>query len=165
MDYTEISPVVKITRHATCPWCQAASESPVDHLIEQETQTVWYCDNCGESYGLMFHLGKMWTAKVPNRRCDDIAILLRHDDIGLIVKGMEFSDSPGGHAYFYDEGTCPTNYLKDVIRIIDLKTDDTDPHGIFKFVGTRPYSPALDDPNLSASDLAAFLSQFKIDRV
>jgi len=39
--------------------------------------------------------------------------------------------------YFYNEHTCPTNFLRHVIRIIDAEGDD-DPHGIFQFVSEKP---------------------------
>lgn len=39
---------------------------------------------------------------------------------------------PGSEAYFYDEHTCPTNWMRDVIAVIS--DGDEDPHGFATFV-------------------------------
>lgn len=48
------------------------------------------------------------------------------------------------HRYFYEEYTCPTNWFGDVCAIMVGK--DSDPHGLFEYVGERDGSPP-DDPN------------------
>jgi hypothetical protein len=41
-----------------------------------------------------------------------------------------------GDAYFYDEYTCPSNWLGDVEVVI--QGDSTDPHGIAQWVASIP---------------------------
>lgn len=48
------------------------------------------------------------------------------------------------HRYFYEEHTCPTNWLRDVFAI--QAGSDSDPHGLFEFVAARD-GEAPDDPN------------------
>jgi len=157
-DMAEIQPVYETKRYSVCPWCNSKG-SPVDHLIDGKFDTTWYCDRCGESYALKFDHGRMWIGKVPGRRSEKTLVLLRHGSIGLIVEGLKHSEDPtcSGNAYFYNEHTCPTNYLKYVKRVIDLKTGDTDPHGIFQYVCTRPYDERIEDLNLSDEELAKLI--------
>ena len=39
--------------------------------------------------------------------------------------------------YYYEEHTCPTNYLR-AEMVIEADTMDDDPHGIFEFVDVFP---------------------------
>ena len=71
------------------------------------------------------------------------------DPIYLVVKGMrmESPDKPKTEEehrehsrYFYEEHTCPVNYLRDTLSVIHgnpWKCDD-DPHGLFKYIGEVP---------------------------
>ncbi len=161
---TEVKPVPVTQHYVPCPWC-GANSGTVDHLLNQNTETRWYCDACGEKIALTFKDGRMFTGKVPGERKSKTLVLLRNGDIGLVVEGMSFEDNPsGGDAYFYNEHTCPTNYLKHVKVIIDLKRGDTDPHGIFQFVAVRPYDARIEECNLSDEELAKIigLDQFQL---
>jgi hypothetical protein len=57
-----------------------------------------------------------------------------------VIEGMYFNGEfdIDNKRYFYEEHTCPTNYLG-VEMVVDLNDGDTDPHGIFEFVGAIPY--------------------------
>ena len=46
--------------------------------------------------------------------------------------------------YFYNEHTCPTNFMPDVIGV---RTDDgdTDPHGLFAYVKTEPWTAKVEE--------------------
>ena len=57
-------------------------------------------------------------------------VLLKRNGIYLVVNGY----GNGNDAYFYNEHTCPTNYMQDVEAVIYEK--DADPHGVFEWVAT-----------------------------
>ena len=57
-------------------------------------------------------------------------VLLKRNGIYLVVNGY----GNGNDAYFYNEHTCPTNYMDCVEAIIYEK--DADPHGVFEWVAT-----------------------------
>ena len=57
-------------------------------------------------------------------------VLLKRNGIYLIVNGH----GNGNDEYFYNEHTCPTNYMQDVEAVIYEK--DADPHGVFEWVAT-----------------------------
>lgn len=162
---TEVKPVAVTKHHVPCPWC-GGNASTVDHLLNEKhaTETQWACDACGEKIALKVKDGRLWTGKVRGERTYKTLVLLRHGDIGLVVEGMAFEDHPGSPESYYDENTCPTNYLKHVKVIIDLKRNDTDPHGIFQFVAVRPYDPRIEECNLSDDELAKIigLDQFQL---
>ena len=40
--------------------------------------------------------------------------------------------------YFYNEHTCPTNYMTEVVKVIS-EDGNEDPHGIFAYVKTEPW--------------------------
>jgi hypothetical protein len=54
-----------------------------------------------------------------------------------VVEGIHHEDEDDSHRYYYNEGTCPTNYLG-VLKVFDDEGDD-DPHGIFEFVKCDPW--------------------------
>ena len=58
-------------------------------------------------------------------------VLLKRNGIYLIVNG--YGDKEHDQ-YFYNEHTCPTNYMGDVEAVIYEK--DADPHGVFEWVAT-----------------------------
>ena len=124
----------------------------VHHLIDGELTTwgTWFCDDCGEGHRGVAGNGVV-SAELTGTRVDHPAVLLKLNpeagDVYLIVRGhywpghnngapmpeKPFTDK--GQRYYYDEGTCPTNYLKDVITIMHTgKYPSADPHGVFEYV-------------------------------
>jgi hypothetical protein len=65
-------------------------------------------------------------------------ILLKRGPLLLVVKGENYSDFEPNHEYHYNEHTCPTNYLRRTVMLIDLETLDTDPHGAFTYITNAP---------------------------
>ena len=49
---------------------------------------------------------------------------------------LQYENKPD-FTYWYNEHTCPVNYLK-CTGVIDLETGDIDPHGIFKVRSVIP---------------------------
>jgi hypothetical protein len=62
--------------------------------------------------------------------------------IYLVVKTKRYSDDDG-LAYFYNEHTCPTNWIGDVEAIIF--EGDSDPHGVAQFVRRVDLPSSVDD--------------------
>ena len=147
---------VKATRitklHLPCPSCTKPAGT-IDHLKGHDVESMWYCDHCGSQIAFKLKNGNLQTA-LTGERVDKTLVLLREDNIGLIVEGMRFLHKDGTNdtsmvendAYFYDEHTCPTNYMRHVKAVIDLGNADVDPHGIFRYVCTLPWEPSIEEP-------------------
>lgn len=126
-----------------CPNC-GSPEFSHGHLKPGMSFGPWYCDGCGcavrgkaQEDGVDIERTGEWKAKT--------LVLLRLDvptqqdkQIHIVVQGMLFykdGQNPEGllfkqqglDAYFYDEHTCPWNYLRVPIK----EGDNTDPHGLF----------------------------------
>lgn len=147
LEMTEVKPIAVTQHYVACPWCGKNTESTIDHLLDNEdTQVRWYCHACGEKIAIRFKAGKVFVGKVPGAKLCNSLVLLRHGDIALVVKGLKFQENlAGDSSYYYNEHTCPTNYMRDVKVIINLRTGETDPHGIFKYVKEVPYDPAIEE--------------------
>lgn len=153
---------LKTKRYFTCLAC-GIGEMYVEHLMDRNgTFGPWYCSNCGQA-----HRGKVENGichvELGKRKKEETSVLLKMSpdagDIFLIVKGSYFDDLNDGRPrpchpfsddkdrYFYNEHTCPTNYLQSAIEIITIRNGeaDADPHGIFQYVMT---APPFDDEEL-----------------
>lgn len=67
-------------------------------------------------------------------------------------------DNPLDHSFYYDEHSCPTNY----VPVDDIRTpDDDDPHGVFEYVRTvwmpAEYAEAAEGIECEESDFIAAL--------
>lgn len=150
--YTEAGVVTKTTTHIVCPDC-GKPDADIDFAKGKEIEALWFCGNCGAQYGVKSTKdGKFYTHRTT-ARTDPSIVILRNGRIVLVLKGMKFnghaSGSPNNDDYFYNEHTCPTNYMKNVKAVIELpnkeqRQADTDPHGVFKYVATLPWDDALD---------------------
>lgn len=140
-----------------CPACDHIGNWTVDHLFvkaKERGQAVtwgpWWCDACGASiYGRTAPDGTVQVELREERREWTASLLRREDTTGtlyLVVKSMRFvnpakpeseEEHQGHHRYYFEEGTCPTNYFREVLAVIadDEEGLDGDPHGVFTFVG------------------------------
>ena len=134
--------------YVVCPKCGKPAGT-VDHLRGYEHDLMWYCEHCGCRYAFSLTEDGTVTAVVDTgERTDKTVVLLKAGDIVLVVEGTLHTPGDSSHdAYFYNTHTCPTNYLKSVKAIIDLKNKDTDPHGIFEYVATLPWNAQADECN------------------
>lgn len=142
--------ITKTSKYIQCPHCLKATNS-IDHLDGKEISTRWYCDDCGNQYSFkLSKTGEITELKLTGDRIDKSLVLLKNGDIGLVVEGLVFNgDLSNNNEYFYNEHTCPTNYMKRVKEVFDLKNDDTDPHGIFEYVKTLPWDSNINECNNS----------------
>lgn len=77
-----------------------------------------------------------------SRKFDVVRINPEDKPIYLVIEAFS-PDDPETTAYWYDEGTCPTNVLKLNCEKI-IVGGDTDPHGLFEYVRTIARPEFLD---------------------
>ncbi len=113
------------------------------------TAGPWYCDECGAAFDIVYGKGEV-DFVATDKRTEHQAILLKipafkPGPIYFLVRGMKFfpndesADEPydDRHRYFYEEHTCPTNWLSDVS--VMSYGGDADPHGVAEFVASAPW--------------------------
>lgn len=138
-------PDVKTRRYVTCPnGCE--HEFIVEHILSERIASAgpWYCDECGQGWAVGYredsaHFEK-WTRQHPvGDGTDDgikrtqfvlLEIPPQQESIWLRVRGMRFTPKQDLDAdmYFYEEHTCPTNWLGDVEEV--WLGEMPDPHGL-----------------------------------
>lgn len=124
-----------------CPEC-GSREHSCAHLGSGTSFGPWYCDQCGCGVrGVVTEYGA--DIEIHSDRKAKTLVLLRlnvdtvqEKPIHIVVEGMVFYPHGGKPAidqdsnrYFYNEHTCPWNYLRVPVK----QGDDTDPHGLFVF--------------------------------
>lgn len=128
-----------VTRKFECPECHTPAFSLPDLEVGRQFGP-WYCDNCGwASRGVMTADG--CDIELTAERKIDTCVLLQRGELFLVVRGMRFEKkgAPKEHdieestAYFYNEHTCPTNFIGGSVEAV-IEGEDTDPHGCFTFV-------------------------------
>jgi hypothetical protein len=124
-------------------------------------QTAWYCDTCGQRYRLSFSRdGAVEIAPAKGRKITTIDVLKlspQAKPVYFIVKGMRFEDDDtledddraGGKQFFYEEHSCPTNWLKPEMVYFD---GDADPHGLIEFVETADSNAFPPDESYGPND-------------
>lgn len=133
--------------YVMCPWCEGKTGSRVDHLYPGPTSFgPWYCDSCGQSFsGEVLAPGNVTVVRAPGKqqRTRSMA-LLKFDgreapvyfvfDHGQYDSGrLETEAERQEHCrYFFEEHSCPTNWLENCVAVIDR--GDCDPHGFLTFV-------------------------------
>ncbi len=130
----------KPERYILCPGCKN-EYFRVDHLAEH-VRTAWYCDQCGIRFRVHALAGNRIECEVIKGESKAKRLVILRSDGPVTLHLHTFTTLPDsdetGHAeYFYNEHTCPTNFLGDVVKVIDADGDD-DPHGIFAFVSIGP---------------------------
>lgn len=139
----KVNTIMEIKHFVECPHC-GKSTSRIDHLFNEENKTSswgpWYCDECGGAYKGEVRDKEVFIEPIYGDRKNKCLVFLKNANVLLVVEGMYFNGDfdPENKRYFYEEHTCPTNYLG-VEMVVDLNDGDTDPHGIFEFVGAIPY--------------------------
>ena len=124
-----------------CPHCNV-HKFPIDHLININTDWgPWYCDDCGWACKGEVNNCEVLVEKTLKRK-DKSLVFLKKDNVLLAVEGNFYNDKIDlEHSkYYYETHTCPINYLRNVVEIINLDTNDNDPHGVFEFVDEIPYN-------------------------
>lgn len=168
----DLRPYVK--RFFRCPCGPEGEEWGIEHLLDgtvpRGTAGPWYCHTCGVAWNIEIKGPPGLTVKLTDsgRRCARTLVILKLDPkdmdghpLFFMTEGVAFAPnetdggepviSPGQDEYFYNEHTCPTNWLKRV-REIAIEGDH-DPHGLFRYVETRPFTDEpLEGPELFMQD-------------
>lgn len=134
--------------YLACPYQGCEGEHGVGHLLDGQAHSFgpWSCDDCGRVFsGNVTKDGTITLEERPGVKQEGLVLLRGAQTNGqplyFVVHDRNFFPLEDGeteedrHAqkhYFYEEHTCPTNY----IPIFALVTpDDPDPHGALEFVG------------------------------
>lgn len=144
-----------------CPWCDEQSGRRVDHLYDDRmprTFGPWYCEECRRGFS--------GTVRAPSdvevTRENDGApsfsrsmALLRFDGksgpVFFVMDHNRYHSAPGEsdeenqshQRYFFEEHSCPTNWLRECVCVI--QNDDTDPHGFLSFVRASDVPEDFDE--------------------
>jgi hypothetical protein len=133
----------KPERYIRCPGCNG-SDFSVSHLAIG-VNTRWSCDKCGCCFRLeVVSHDRVDCEVIQGERTEKTRVTLQSDGpMTIVVEGMRSVDDAAplplgdGDEYFYNEHTCPTNYLR-VLKVV-APDGDEDPHGIFSYVKTEPW--------------------------
>ncbi len=129
--------VTETLHYVLCPHCQKG-KSRICHLFGQKISFgPWFCDECGTGFVGTVDDRKV-TVEVCKTRKDISTVFLRRDNLVLVVEGMDWGHEESNSKFYYEQHTCPTNYLSSTREVFDLDTGEADPHGIFTFVGEVP---------------------------
>jgi hypothetical protein len=129
-----------------CPACEKG-EFAVSHIVAGQSFGPWCCESCG-TYVEGVREGATFELKIlPDLKREKITVTLQSKTVPPItLKLNSWQYIPGTTAappltperawdnatYFYNEHTCPTNFMREVAEIIFQ--GDSDPHGVFEFV-------------------------------
>jgi len=138
-----VTPFTKPETYIACPTC-GKGEHQVSHL-RVGTATRWYCEEeeCGFAFSLrVISADSVEVRALEDQRVKKLVTLRSEGPVTLVVEGMslipESKSLSDGDEYFYNEYTCPINYLREVIEVRDDEGKD-DPHGIFKYQSTEEW--------------------------
>ena len=142
-----------------CPWCGEESGCRVDHLYDMKAFSgafgPWHCEHCKRGIeGRVRSPGdvKVWRSKLQRSFSRSMALLKFDGKDGPVFFVMDHDryhgedsetqtdeDNQAHQKYFFEEHSCPTNWLRDCVAVI--AAGDCDPHGFLTFVR------AVDVPN------------------
>lgn len=156
-----------------CPHC-GKGDHDVDALPVGREVGPWYCKVCGLAFSLV-RLPEDGTFEVTlrpeTRKVETLDLLMlppQDQAVYFVVKGMRFEDKKADpyvtdkehKAYYYDEHSCPTNWLAPEMVYYE---GDSDPHGLIRFVATKDLSEFPPDeahgPNDHDAAVEAFIEQ------
>ncbi len=167
-------------RMLTCLACDDG-RFEIEHLLGpgERQWGPWYCKDCGEGHRGVAGNDEVRIYELTGDRLDKPMVLLKLEDLPgdvfLVVRGFyrarQHDGKPvpegepfvdDGQRYYYDEHTCPTNYMREVVEILVVTPDgqpDSDPHGIFQYVSSRH---GYDGDTFDDDDLVGRLAAFGI---
>ncbi len=157
------TPTIKIQtrQYFTCPNCENAHQFFIDHLVKRCMEEMrpqpfgpWYCHQCGTTIkGIVKGESSVEFTQCEVR--DDAPkhcyVLLRHDpgnDASPLYAIVRTSHTPSelttgdGLSYYYDEHTCPTNWVGQVTTLV--WEGNADPHGAFEYVHAMTDAQVLE---------------------
>jgi hypothetical protein len=136
-----------------CPYCKDYKHD-VSHMIDQNTGFgPWYCKSCKRAIIFKVKNGEFFieeTDKTSDKALVALELPPLENSLFLIVNGIYLDgDLNQEHKrYFYEEHTCPTNFLNDAREIIYNMQPDV--HGLFRFL------KAISYPDVSEIELCNY---------
>lgn len=119
-----------------CPHCNAKTDSSIDHLKPGESFGPWHCDSCGGSFTGTANGSETQVVKGRwyFKKTYDLLVLEPQDKpVYFVIGGRNYDGDNGEHKrYFYEEHSCPINWLRD-ISMISFDAD-VDPHGVLSYM-------------------------------
>lgn len=142
----------KVWLYVPCPGCTEES-----HRADQLTlgqSTTWSCDSCHKQFHIMRLNERDFQVELTGVKETPVVVTLRSTTKPAITVRLNtqryahsqkdtWEDYVEHQRYFYDEHTCPTNWMRHVEEI--SVGNDFDPHGIFEFVSVEN-GRLVDDP-------------------
>ena len=133
--------LIETKRYAACPECGGKVGS-IEHLDGDDIHQLGpcFCEGCGRGWRIRTNGRDVCDMEIDERRRwmpATVTMVLppQKESIVLTLLAHTFDERDkefgAGDAYFYDEHTCPTNWMRDVAEI--RIGDNADPHGLFKF--------------------------------
>src|SRR5690554_2944620 len=143
-----------------CPSC-GDYEWTVSHLFEEAAKrpegyysVQWNCDACFTKFAFRIYPDQRVELSPIGINEDPLIpsiVLLRSTMVGeggkpiyAVLSARSFKKSlekekeeplSSGMEYYYNQHTCPTNWLREVIALV--QDGEADPHGCFEFLGAR----------------------------
>ncbi len=118
----------------------------------------WWCDECGQGYkGVWDKIANDYTITKAEKGIPGYLLLEippQKESIFIATKMLKqpMYDSPENFEesmhYYVEEGSCPSNFLSNTedVRI----GENTDPHGLLKFITFRPKGASDESPWIQA---------------
>lgn len=134
-----------------CPSCNE-HEFDITHLVDGKKNHAgpWYCDRCFKGIYFDVSEGGVVECEITDKTSEPTYAFLRYGSLLLVVHGIchDGDLDHEHHESYYEEHSCPTNYLHDVLMVVDLVSGDTDPHGLFDYLGSSkiPRWPGTSNP-------------------
>jgi hypothetical protein len=135
---------------AVCPWCEQKSGRRVDHLYGDRhpvTAGPWYCDECKRPFRVKVNApgdveltkdegnGQSFTRSLALLKFEGkegpVFFVMDHNRYRSTLTETD-EENQDAQRYFFEEGSCPTNWLRECVVVIE--DGDTDPHGFLDFV-------------------------------
>jgi hypothetical protein len=128
------------------------------HLKAGQSFGPWYCDECGLGIRGVATDDGADIESVADRQLKTLVLLRLYDPlkdgevVHIVVQGMAFAEEGEEpdfehDVYFYNEHTCPWNYLRIPLRV----GEDSDPHGVFQHQETVLMPKDYDDHEVFAN--------------
>lgn len=166
------------TVYAACPNCGFDRAHSVGHILADRSSNwrssfgPWACDECGVSV----------TGKVNDDNSVDFELtegqqvacytLLKIEPqtapVYFVISDKDYNRRLGsepfeGTDYYYNEHTCPINWLRNqVVQVIS--EGDTDPHGLATYVNSMDVPPGFDESTAGDNDWRALFPEAFADQ-
>ena len=162
-----------------CPHCGDHGSACVDHLAGSARFGPWYCAACGGGYSGRLDAQGAWQLTLESGRkvptLDLLVLQPQTEPVYIARRGFTVVGAPGmvmdypidspehqdTTRFFYEEYSCPTNWLDDLVMVSFGK--DHDPHGLIKFVRRVPRPAAVDADSCQEEDAAVLAAFPEID--